>query len=316
MRSRYPLFAALVAGAIAPPVFAQHYTAEIIIAPLGNPQQGLSQNTDLSMLPSVLSSTLSPYGAGVQRLELTSACTLMPEGTIIPNCDITIAWSARNGSGGHVHNTNRPPGIFKTQNDVTAGSTDPGPPGSITDNSGLSGTLGLTYTSPEASGIIDGVVTGVGIVNGSTVQFGPTPFTIGVEIDDLTLANVAGLQVETASNMHGNNNGNGSQATNTALGTMAQNFANELTRQGLPVPVVRLTAMTLPFGGLFDFRTQWHPPHASHRFGNDVDVGIRELTRAQRRALVSALNGAGFTTPVRAESSTNPNASHWHLRLP
>lgn len=215
-----------------------------------------------------------------------------------------------------MHNTSRPPGIFRTQNGVTGGSTGPGSPGTFTDNTGATGILGVTYTAPEVSGVTDLTVTGVALVNGVPTNFGPDRYTIGVKIEGLQLASVAGLQVETASNMHDNNNGHAAPAMIGALAVMAQRFAEELTRQGRPVPPVRVTALSLPQGGLFDFEVEWRPRHVSHRFGNDADIGIRELTGMQRDKLVIALYFAGFQTPEPAASPSNPIASHWHLRLP
>lgn len=176
--------------------------------------------------------------------------------------------------------------------------------------------MSVTYTAPEASGITDLTVTGVALVNGVPTNFGPDQYTIGVKIDNLSLASVAGLQVETASSMHDNNNGHAAQAMIVALVGMAQRFAGELTRQGRPVPAVRVTALSLPQGGLFDFEVEWRPRHVSHRFGNDADIGMFGVTLPQRSELAIALARAGFKTPEPAASPANPTASHWHLRLP
>lgn len=276
---------------------------------------GIAQETFV-MPPSVLSSTLSPYGVGPQRLDTSAACVMQPSGVIAPNCDITIKWSSRSGSGGHAHNTDRPPGIFSTENGVTGGSTDPGPAGSITDNSAANGVLGIAYISPEASGVTDLTVTGVAVVNGIQVSFGPNDFTVGVRYEGLQPVMVPGLQVNTASDMHDNSNGNASIATIDGLGALAEEFAAILFAQNQVAPPVRITALSLPEGGLFDFRNEWRPPHISHRFGDDADVGIHELSRAQRRALAIALAAAGFTTPEAAASPNVPTANHWHLRLP
>lgn len=320
MHRFFAIMAVCGVGSVTASTLAQtHRSAEVVIAST-NPgafksSPRLGQDDTFTMLPSVLTSRLSPYGTGPQNLETSTACVLFPDGTIVPNCDITIQWSARNGSGGHVHNTNRPPGIFKTSNGVSSGSTGPGPSGSLTDNSGPSGTIGLTYTSPEGSGTTDLTVSGVAVVNGSTVQFGPDSFTIGMEIDGMGLASAAGFNVATSSTMHGNNNGNATPATVAAMGITGQRFIDLLTQRQLPIRPIRATAISLPQGGLFDFRNEWQPPHVGHRFGNEIDIGIREFTQAQRLLLVQAIGSGGFTMPVSNESPANPNASHWHLRL-
>ena len=154
---------------------------------LAIPQQFSAQNTDFSMFPSVTSSRLSPYGTGPQTLDLVAFCVDLFTGNILPNCDIQFIVSARAGSGGHVHNTNRPAGMF---------TPDHG-------NTGPSGFLNVTYTSPEASGVT--IVNEIGFLNG--IPLIPGLFTIGVEIDGLQLASGDGLLIDTASNMHDNNNG-------------------------------------------------------------------------------------------------------------
>jgi hypothetical protein len=320
MHRSFAILVGCFAGCIPAASLAQvHRSAEVIIAPVGSDgfrsASRLAQATTFSMFPSVLSSTRSPYGTGPQLLETSSSCVLLPEGTIVPDCDITITWEAENGSGGHVHNTNRPPGIFTTSNGVSSGSTSPGPPGSLTDNSGQSGTIGLTYTSPEASGITDLTVIGVAVVNGSTVHFGPGVYTIGIGIDGIQLASATGFNVSTSSNMHGSNNGNATPVTITAMGITGQRFIDLLTQQQLPIRPIRATAISLPQGGLFDFRNEWRPPHVGHRFGDEIDIGIREFTQAQRQLLRIAIRDGGFDMPVPNESPSDPNADHWHLRL-
>lgn len=317
MRYRFEVLAALALISFYPPVsFAQ--TGRVILGPAGSPRiSTLAAAQEIfTMRPSVMSSSLSPYGTDPQTFDTTASCVLFPEGLTVPNCNLTIQWNGRNGSGGHVHNTSRPPGIFRTQNGVSGGSTGPGAPGTFTDNTGATGILGVTYTAPEASGATDLTVTGAALVNGVPTNFGPDQYTIGVRIEGLQLASAAGLQVRTASDMHDNNNGYATQAMIGALAVMAQRFAEELTRQGRPVPPVRVTALSLPQGGLFDFKVEWRPPHLSHRFGNDADIGMFGVTLPQRAKLAIALARAGFRTPEPAASPANPTASHWHLRLP
>lgn len=77
-------------------------------------------------------------------------------------------------------------------------------------------------------------------------------------------------------------------------------------QQGQPVPVLRLTALSLPQGGLFDFKTEWRPPHVSHRLGDDADILTPPLTNRQKAVLKGAYRNAGFSTPVPAESPPTP----------
>lgn len=265
-------------------------------AGLSAPVPFAALNTDFSMFPSVTSSRLSPYGAGPQTLNLLLFCFDLFTGNILPNCDIQVVPSAVAGSGGHVHNTNRPAGTF---------NPDHG-------NSGASGFLPTTYTSPEASGITS--VNETGSLNG--VPTIPGVFTIGIEFDGLQLASGNGLIIDTASQMHDNNNGFASADMISAMQDLPGDFTDRLAQSNITtVPAIEFTALSLPQGGLFDFQTQWRPPHVSHRFGNDGDIAIRTLTRAQRAALAWTIINDGFTTPVPGERPSDPNATHWHIRL-
>lgn len=271
------------------------------------------------MLPSVTTSALAPFGAGKQTLDLFASCVLQPFGLVVPDCDITIEWRSRSGSGGHVHDTNRPPGEFKTETGDTGGSIEPGPPGEVNGNSGSDGFLKVTYTAPEASGITDLTVRGVAVVFGIPLQFGPDRFTLGVQFGGLERAGGAGLQVNTQSTMHDDNNGFANLALRTGLQNMAANFAAQLAQSGAPpaqVPTIIVTAISLPEGGLFDFDTEWQPPHIAHRFGRHGDVFVENLTPTQQSALENAVRKTRLTTPYAVESPTNPATNHWHVFAP
>jgi hypothetical protein len=256
-------------------------------------------NTDFTMLPSVFGTRISPYGGGPQTLNLVLFCYTLPTGNIIPNCDITVVPSAEANSGGHLHNTNRPAGTF---------TPDHG-------NSGPSGFLPVTYTAPEASGIIN--VTETGSPNGFS-PFG-TIFTIGIEFGGLQPASVSGFIVDTQSNMHGNNNGNATPQMAAALQDTADLFADLLAQAGEKLPALHVTALSLPQGGLFDYKYEWSPPHVDHRFGFEADISptsAPNLTDAQRGALQKAFLKSGLTAPVPGENPQDEGANHWHLRLP
>jgi hypothetical protein len=72
------------------------------------------QASDFSVLPSVFSSSYSPYGAGAQNIPMDVYCVRPDTGDIVPNCTVTLDWAAKENSGGHLHNTNRPPGLVLT----------------------------------------------------------------------------------------------------------------------------------------------------------------------------------------------------------
>lgn len=217
----------------------------------------------------------------------------------LTNCDVVLYYNAQEFSGGHLHNTNRPAGNFQPSSG----------------NTGSTGLLSATYTAPEASGLTE--VTAAGVWDGFPVT--PELFSIGVEYDGLISGvslSLPGLQINSASNMHGNNNGWGLSAMFSQLESVAQTYPLILSAAaGAPVqaPVVQVTAVSLPLGGLFDFQTEWSPPHVAHRFGNNADVGLTGLGNQFKRALAVSVQRAGFTTPVPGERPSDPNSNHWHL---
>lgn len=282
-------------------------------------QTSISQSADFTMLPSV---TTTRAGAGEQNLNLNVACVLLPFNVIVPDCDIRINWLVRSGTGGHVHNTSRPPGRIRTERGQTGGSITPGPAGQVSGNSGDDALLGIRYTSPEASGETRVTLRGVATVFGIPVNFGPNTFTIGVEHGDLSrVTSVAGLSIASYSNMHNGHNGHGTSSMNTSLPNIPTNFARQLVQLGTPanqVPTMTISAISLPQGGLFDYQNEWLPPHRTHRVGGEADLALNNvtLTQTQLRALARSVRQSGFSMPVRSESPAAPGVNHWHLVAP
>jgi hypothetical protein len=116
--------------------------------------------------------------------------------------------------------------------------------------------------------------------------------------------------------MHGINNGFGAPAFGAALANMATRFAENLAPSGVPaaqIPAIRVTAISLPEGGLFDFSSEWSPPYVSHRFGYEADIGMAGLTPAHKKALADAVQLSPLGMPVWSESPSNTAANHWHV---
>jgi hypothetical protein len=282
--------------------------AQISTAPLLAPNSAF--NSVLTVSPSVFSSIYSPfYGFTPQTLQFNVGCLDLSTGNPIPNAIMQkIAPRAEAYSGGHLHDTNRDGGKVDPDHGVTGPITNP--------------VLAVTYSAPEASGIIDLELT--------CSPQGGIPVTailsnfIGVEIDGLESGASASsgiLVIETQEDLHGNNNGNAWRGTIVALEEMAGKYFLMLTTKfGVPVDQVipiRISALSLPQGGIFDYQTEWSPPHHNHRFGLEADVRLsNQKTRRQRQSLKEAFIDAGFTARVKAESPQNPHASHWHLFAP
>jgi len=53
------------------------------------------------MAPSVISSTLSPYGQGLQKQMIQIACLDVTHGALLSDCTITLTWHVPQTAGGH-----------------------------------------------------------------------------------------------------------------------------------------------------------------------------------------------------------------------
>lgn len=263
-----------------------------------------STETDFTVRPSVTSSSI---GAGEQTLDLVVFCVDLTTGEILPNCDVEIDIEARPGSGGHEHfDPNRPAGKF----DPDSGNT------------GSDGFLETTYTAPEVSGIMDGIITGT-TEDGTPLI--PTEFTIGVRIPGLVGLAISGDGFTVNPSVgHGNNNRFATSAVVTDLGQVPLDFRAELLAQGVEedmIPTLFYTSIGLPHGGLFDVDASgdgiidnpWGPPHRTHRFGNNADLRIRNVPAEFRDELETVILNLQFRMPVEGERPQDPDSSHWHL---
>jgi hypothetical protein len=238
----------------------------------------VSQGATFSVRPSI---TTSSVGRGEQTLLLDLRCINNATGQIIPFCNLNLEWQARAFSGGHNHDGGRPKGKFN-------------PPSG---NTGSSGVLTTTYTSPEASGIIDVHLTGT-LSNGSPVN--PSDYTIGVEISDLSSLGASdSYTLVGATQRHGDNH-YGTPTFNGALRTLADLYVAAFPGQRLAY-----NDMSLPQGGVFDLGGNWGPSHYEHRLGQNCDM--RLAPPQQRRRLQQLISAAGLQPP-------HIEGDHWHLR--
>lgn len=231
-------------------------------------------------------------------------------------CDFEITWRAIPGSGGHLHNTNRPPGKITTDNLNTGGSITTGPDGYLRDSTGSDLVLTLTYEAPEASGSIE--ICAQAWYLGW--DWGYRCDTINVEIGGLVREELpSAFIVDTYSGVtidHGHNNGYALPELYARLRRAAELYASLSTEAGITPPTpVRLGAMSLPKGGLKDLyaESEWHPPHWEHRNGDSVDVNMAGLTPDNKWILRQALTRVGLMFRIWKESWDNKEANHWHL---
>jgi hypothetical protein len=269
--------------------------------------QGTPNTATIEMKPSLFTflgsgSDPAPYPIGAQVEPITIECQDQ-SGNTVPNCAIDFDFDVIEGSGGHVHNTNRPTGDFGSDQCSVPFAQH------VSCNTGTPGAAVLVFSAPEASGTTT-TANGTVSANGLSNTFS---FTINVQYDGLILANGPGLFIHKDSLMHDNNNGWVTPSTNFALNVAASLFDLNLTSLGYTkIPNIEITATSLPLGGLFDYSIEWQPPHIAHRFGNNADVGMSGLTPQHRKALAWAVDKAGFRTPVPGERPSDFE-NHWHL---
>jgi hypothetical protein len=67
--------------------------------------------------------------------------------------------------------------------------------------------------------------------------------------------------------------------------------------------------MSLPDGGLYDFKNTWAPPHVTHREGRTVDINSTSMAQPERDFFRATALSLGFSVTLE----TNPE--HWHLAI-
>ena len=71
--------------------------------------------------------------------------------------------------------------------------------------------------------------------------------------------------------------------------------------------------MSLVWGGLYDLKGNWSVPHREHRFGVNLDVGKRQIKKANRKKFIELACNA-FAVRSEGDVSSEPKA-HYHLTL-
>ncbi len=286
----------------------------------GPPGSLFTTSADFTMPPSVTSSSL---GARISRDSLTVACIDRLTGALIPGCTITITPEPEFGSGGHWHDGERPAGCMLKageQVDLCLQMIAPGRSlvrtRAVTAVTGADGTFDVTYVAPEVSGGVFHFLTGTD-PQGRPLPFAVAFFDIRIpeQLVALPDAGPGFVMVPSPGGVH--QNSFAQPAVVDHLMAIPDEFTSALLERGVPagqIPTLFYTSLNLPRGGLFDINLNWRPPHTSHRFGNDADLGVSNIPEAFRRTLARVILHEGFHFPVLAESPANPNARHWHLR--
>ncbi|HKH49724.1 MAG TPA: hypothetical protein VKM72_34130 [Thermoanaerobaculia bacterium] len=202
-------------------------------------------------------------------------------GDRIPNCQISLASKAVSKSGGHDHtNAGQPLGSFSPKSGNTG-----------------SDVFRSSFTSPEISGFIDVKV------SGSAPGYNITPgvFRLRIELPGLqSLAQGTNYLLVGQTKSHTSNHF-GISGFNAKLAQLANLYTGEF-----PGGKLGYNDMSLPLGGLFDWKATWKSPHSEHRIGVNVDLPLRYFPAA-RRARVGQL-AKSLKIKVLQE-----DAEHWHL---
>lgn len=205
-------------------------------------------------------------------------------GAPIPDCQITnnTPVPAEPNTGGHIHSDGGRP----------LGELDP-----LQGNSGSDGFLPVTYTAPEASGVIRISGSGYHPIYG----FFAGNFTIGVMVAGLQpLGTSADYDLYGTKTTHPKSH-YGAASFVSSLRNLAKAYTTKYPGQ----QHLEYNDMSLQYGGLFDWQATWSPPHKSHRLGVDGDMRFVPIKNQQtlRKMIISA----GISMLIIHDD-------HWHLR--
>lgn len=313
----------IVAVAVTDPGQVPSQLGHLSSGPLPNSQ--INFNTFVQD-PSFTTISIAPpgYQLGKSTQDIFVACINLFTGEILSFCNVQLTTTRQFGSGGHMHGDRN-------------GNDQPIAIGSFNPDHGMTGDamigqgfLKTAFTASEASGTANVVITGT-LQDGTSVF--PAQIFMLTQIHDTQaeLASGSGFTVDSSSSGHDNNNVWLTQSTIDDFVDGIANFQdrlNDLFHGRVTAANVPVTATTLPQGGVFDYLNHdWKPPHVSHRYGRDLDVGtwtragVAIIPANQRPSLAAGLEDAGFSMPVANESfdtCTNPpcdlGSRHWHLR--
>lgn len=83
------------------------------------------------------------------------------------------------------------------------------------------------------------------------------------------------------------------------------------------VPLLAINDISLPWGGLFDVRGNWKPPHRSHCVGEQVDMRWWSVPEANREKLKEIFQNNGVTNLDQPEDyihyDMESDTTHYHL---
>lgn len=163
---------------------------------------------------------------------------------------------------GHSHSNRQPPVEFPNNDRCKSGIP-------------LNTEVSWLFKTPEYAAQLKATWTWTGACQGSQSE------TANVGIEGLAeLGPGAGYDLVGKTPTHPRNHFGTSEAL-TQLPLIAAQYKREFPRN----PNLNYNDMSLPFGGLFDWKDTWAPPHKTHRFGYQIDINLSSVPVADRTRL-------------------------------
>jgi hypothetical protein len=75
---------------------------------------------------------------------------------------------------------------------------------------------------------------------------------------------------------------------------------------------LKITSVSLKFGGLYDFHNDWALPHETHKLGTDVDMNGRTNTSPQQHQVLKRLGEAAGSRRCDPHPTNEPVKTHVH----
>lgn len=152
--------------------------------------------------------------------------------------------------------------------------------------------LPVSFTAPDACGIVEETVSGAGqshIVTNVVMVRGLTGLfaTTGISLIGYT---------PTHQTDHW-----GTPDLVSAIQALGRAFHAEYGKN------IFVNDISLPTGGLFDHKATWARPHQLHRFGRDVDIRYTNMTKKERKFFKAEAERLKFRVEVHQPGP------HWHL---
>jgi len=238
------------------------------------------------MEPSVTSTTLLAQTI-TKELSYTCNCFFTPS-----PCTIQFGLAPVERSGGHDHHSATRPLGELSSNVIQYDGVNPAT---------------MTYTAPEVSG--DVLLNGHANIDacGSDSK----SFLIRMKVDGLSSLGASANY--TLIGAYGEPGVSSQHTSNHGVTASMRDFVNRVAaayKNALPNSnSLRLNDASLAWGGLFDIYNNWNRPHASHRFGTDIDID--DLTPTELKKLVSIVQREGG-----GKAAFFKEGNHYHVRIP